>query len=100
VVASATKTASAPAGPAAKGKELHALLESGIAGLRPLENEPLSVPARLESDEIVPVETLLYRGRSALLRAIEIRDAMRTADSVDRESLLEIYDLLDLARSE
>jgi hypothetical protein len=48
----------------------------------------------------VPVGDLLYRGRSALQRAIELRDAMRQRGGVDEASLEEIYDLLDLARSE
>jgi len=76
------------------------MLESGIAALRPLEDEPLSEPARLDDDQVVPVESLVYRGRSALLRAIEVRDEMRGRGLLDEESLQELYDLLDLARTE
>ncbi len=84
----------------ASGQALQALLQTGLAGLRSLEDEPLSPPARLESDDIVPIDTLLYRGRSALDRAIEVRDAMRERGAADEESLKELYDLLDLARAE
>jgi HPt (histidine-containing phosphotransfer) domain-containing protein len=84
----------------ASGQALQALLQTGLAGLRSLEDEPLSPPARIESDDIVPIDALLYRGRSALDRAIEVRDAMRARGAADEESLKELYDLLDLARAE
>jgi hypothetical protein len=76
------------------------MLETGLAGLRPLAQEPLSEPAQLDNDQIVPIETLFYRGRAALSRALELRDAMRARGAVDDESLQELYDLLDLARTE
>jgi hypothetical protein len=48
----------------------------------------------------VPIAALLYRGRSALDRAIELRDRLRRAGgSPAPEVLDEIYDLLDLARA-
>ncbi len=89
-----------PTNRGASGQALQALLQTGLAGLRSLEEEPLSPPARIESDDIVPIDTLLYRGRAALDRAIEVRDAMRTRGAPDEESLKELYDLLDLARAE
>jgi hypothetical protein len=46
----------------------------------------------------VPIGVLLYRGRAAIERCIEIRDQVRGADGpVDAETLGELFDLLDLA---
>jgi hypothetical protein len=84
----------------ASGPELRTLLAQGLAGLKPLEVEPLSEPARLDEETIVPIESLLYRGQAALRRAVEVRDEMRARGAVDDDSLQELYDLLDLARTE
>ena len=66
-----------------------------------LESHPLSPSVEMPmDDDVVPVESLLYRGRAALLRAIQVRDAMRTSGAPDAESLRELYDLLDLARTD
>jgi len=86
--------------PTPTGRELQQFLQAGIAGFSSLEDEPLSEPARLEEDEIVPIESLLYRGQTAVRRAIEIRDAMRSRGTTDDASLQEIFDLLDLAQAE
>ena len=49
----------------------------------------------------MPIESLLYRGRAALDRAVEIRDAMRRAGPpTDPDALEELFDLLELARAE
>jgi hypothetical protein len=46
----------------------------------------------------VPVESLFYRGKEALERAIELRDAMRASGAPPDAALLaELFDLLDLA---
>ena len=95
-----TPAPSRPTPTPAGGKALHDLLQQGLAGLQSLDLEPLSEPARFDDDSVVPIEVLLYRGQSALQRAIELRDAMRTKGLTDQESLQELYDLLDLARSE
>jgi HPt (histidine-containing phosphotransfer) domain-containing protein len=83
------------------GRALQDLLANGIAGLRGLDDQPFvereSTPT---DDDVVPVESLFYRGRAALLRAIQVRDAMRAQGTPDAESLRELYDLLDLARTE
>lgn len=105
-----------PAGPAATvaaprrpsitptGKELRALLQTGIAGFQPLSQAPLSEPASLGDDDIVPIESLLYRGRAALDRAIAVRDEMQRASksgtAPDAAALAELFDLLELARRE
>jgi hypothetical protein len=43
---------------------------------------------------------LLYRGPSAIARAIEARDEMRARGHTDDATLQEIFDLLDLAQAE
>lgn len=49
---------------------------------------------------IVPVEQLVYRGRAALDRAIEVRDELREAGGApDPAALDELYDLIALARA-
>jgi len=82
------------------GRELQTLLQEGIAGLGTLEDEPLSAPARLDEDDIVPIESLVYRGQSAIRRAIAVRDEMRASGRTDDATLQEIFDLLDLAQAE
>ena len=49
--------------------------------------------------EPVPVEQLLYRGRSAIARAREVRDALKSRPG-DPALLDELFDLIDLAASE
>ena len=71
------------------------MLQQGISGLGGLDNRPLSEPAP------VPITSLLYSGRSALGRAIEIRNSLRSRGGApDPESLAELFDLLDLATAE
>ena len=82
------------------GRELQTLLQEGIAGFGVLEDEPLSEPARLDEDDIVPIESLVYRGQSAIRRAIAVRDEMRASGRTDDATLQEIFDLLDLAQAE
>ncbi|MFL5575037.1 MAG: Hpt domain-containing protein [Gemmatimonadaceae bacterium] len=100
------------------GRDLHALLESGIAGFSLLDQQPLSAPTQLaEEMDVVPVDALLYTGRAALDRARELRDRLRASlpaaprdaaagDAgraqvmLDRATLDELLDLLDLATLE
>lgn len=82
------------------GAELKQLLASGLNSFRSLETEPLSAPADLDAFDVVPIETLLYRGPGALTRAIELRDTWRARGSAEDDTLREILDLLDLARAE
>ena len=78
-----------------------ALIDSGIAALESISSKPLiaQIPLSDEQAEVVPIESLLYRGRAALDRAIEIRDGIR-GESPDAEVLDELYDLLELARAD
>jgi HPt (histidine-containing phosphotransfer) domain-containing protein len=75
------------------------LLDSGIRNLGVLHTTPLSNPVAIEEQPPVPIDRLLYRGRSAIERAREIRNELRgaPAGAVDAESLDELFDLLDLA---
>ncbi|HVE79721.1 MAG TPA: hypothetical protein VNA89_12690, partial [Gemmatimonadaceae bacterium] len=81
--------------------QLHAILDSGIARLGALAVTPLSEPAEIVDETLVPIETLLYRGRAALDRARELRDQLRAAGRAPApEALDELYDLLELATTE
>jgi hypothetical protein len=73
-----------------------ALIDLGIAALAQLDSDPF----RLSDIPAVPIETLLYRGRSALDRAVEIRDTLRASPSSQPAALEELFDLLELARAE
>jgi hypothetical protein len=74
------------------------MLQTGIAGIDLLRERPLSQPVDVVDDQVVPIETLLYRGQAALERARQVRDGLRRASgSPDPEALAELYDLLDLA---
>jgi hypothetical protein len=88
----ATRGASAPA------PQLGSLLDAGIAKLGALSSAPLIAPVPLPEQPAVPIDVLLYRGRAALERCLEIRDQVRSAGGpVDAETLGELFDLLDLA---
>jgi hypothetical protein len=59
---------------------------------------PLSAPVAIPEQPPVPIDVLLYRGRAAIERCIEIRDQVRsTGGPVDAETLGELFDLLELA---
>ncbi|MGH7636584.1 MAG: hypothetical protein ACREOK_02950, partial [Gemmatimonadaceae bacterium] len=74
-------------------------LDSAIAAFDSLSEERFAEPAQVE--EVVPVDALLYRGRAALDRAMQIRDQLRrTGGSPAPELLEELYDLVELARAD
>lgn len=93
------------------GRDLHALLATSIAGFERMQatvegtgdggQAPDGTVDATEHDgaaEPVPVDVLLYRGRSALGRALELRDEIRRrGGQPPPEQLDELYDLLDLA---
>ncbi|HEY4216290.1 MAG TPA: Hpt domain-containing protein [Gemmatimonadaceae bacterium] len=76
------------------------LIDSTIAALDSLSDSPFSQPVPIPEDAIVSIESLLYRGRAALDRAVEIRDQLRGAPTSDPTALEELFDLLELARAE
>ncbi|HEY8793854.1 MAG TPA: hypothetical protein VIM15_02840, partial [Gemmatimonadaceae bacterium] len=86
-----------PASRTPTGRKLQDFLQNGIAGFGALENTPLSNPAVIPDEEIVPIESLLYRGKAALERARELRAAMLSERTPPRETIEELFDLLDLA---
>lgn len=86
-----------PAARTPTGRELRDYLQTGIAGFGALEATPLSNPAVIPDETIVPIEQLLYRGKAALSRARELRDEMLGARVPQRETIEELFDLLDLA---
>ena len=84
--------------PAAGAAALGDLLDRGIRKLGTLPQTPLSSPVALAEQPPVPIDVLLYRGKAAIERAREIRDAIQRSGGVaDAEALGELYDLLDLA---
>jgi hypothetical protein len=98
---------SAPAAPAMPGtsEALDAgsasLIDSGIAALEAFNANPFADLVTVPDEVIVPIEQLLYRGRAALDRAVEIRDELRrTAPGADPSALEELYDLVELARAD
>ena len=85
------------------GKALHAFLQNGISEI---ERKPIlgEEPADEEGEgegAVVSIDSLLYRGRSALDRARVVRDEIRAAERAGTaprpESLAELLDLIDLA---
>src|SRR5215213_2334461 len=78
--------------------EQASLLDAGIAKLGALHTTPLVAPVPLPEQPAVSIDVLLYRGRAAIERCLEIRDQVRSAGGpVDADTLDELFDLLDLA---
>jgi len=82
------------------GAELQQFLQSGLAGFNELDQAPLAAPSPLDDAMLIPIDDLLYRGRAALERAIEVRDLIRLSGGNTDEALAELFDLLDLAAAE
>lgn len=81
----------------ARGHELQALLSTSIAQLGGVSRERSRRTPVMPAP--VPVDTLLYRGRTALDRALEIRGQLGSA-MPDRATLDELLDLVALAATE
>ena len=83
----------------ARGQELRALLSTSITQLGAVSGEVRRrTPAPLPPP--VAIETLLYRGRSALERALEVREEIVAADAAPDEKIEELLDLVALAATE
>lgn len=75
-------------------------LDDTIAAFDALAGERMAEPAPLR-EEVIPVDALLYRGRAALDRAIELRDKLRQSGGPPAPEMLEeLYDLVELARTD
>jgi hypothetical protein len=98
IIAPATQAAGPARHTPARGRELQNLLGStilqlgGVAGGK--RRTPTPVPAP------VAIESLLYRGRSALERALEIRAARSVGHALSDELIEELLDLIALAAEE
>ena len=83
------------------GRELHDALAVGLNGFAELGTTPLGSAPPLAEEVVVPIELLLYRGRSALERARTLREELRRAGGhPSKEDLEELYDLIELASTE
>jgi hypothetical protein len=90
-----------PRSPTPTGKDLYALLESGIDEIGKLRDRPLTPPMPLGTDEIVPIASLLYRGMAALERARTLRDEVRASGGAPSTEIVdELVDLVALAAAE
>jgi len=79
----------------ARGRELHDLLGTSIAQLGGVSGGTRKTPV---APPPVSIESLLYRGRAALDRALEIRAAVRIAGQAPTtETIDELLDLIGLA---
>ncbi|MEO8624535.1 MAG: hypothetical protein ABI625_25865, partial [bacterium] len=90
-----TTAAQRPSAPVAR---LGDLLDSGIKSLGALGHTPLGTKVVIAEQPPVAIEVLLYRGRGALQRCVEIRDEARSSGGpIEAAALDELFDLLDLA---
>jgi len=80
-----------------------ALLDSAVFAIEALSGQPLAAAVEIPEDALVPIDSLLYRGRAALDRALEIRDELRQSGAggpANKAALDELFELIDLARTE
>ena len=101
-----------PTPPAPSGRELNTLLSTSLEKVRELDATPLDLLAITESvapsattardgePDVVPIDSLLYRGPRALSRARHIVGQLRTSgDEHDSALIAELFDLVELAGS-
>ena len=84
----------------ARGHELQALLSTSIMQLGAVSGSSIrKTPIRLPPP--VAIESLLYRGRAALDRALEVREEIMEGESEELQSRVdELLDLVALAATE
>jgi chemotaxis protein histidine kinase CheA len=93
--------ASTPAKPSAapRGQELRDVLNSSLATMRSLESKR-SGPHPTAAD-LVPIQSLVYRGQRAVERAAEIRRVLKKGGAAPTPALVdELVDLVELATAE
>lgn len=82
-------------------RDTMAVLDQGIDSLSSIAAQPMSEPVALPEQPLVPIDALLYRGRSAIERAIELREEIRRrGGNASDDTMAELFDLLDLALAE
>jgi hypothetical protein len=82
-------------------RDTMAVLDQGIESLSSLAAQPMSAPVDIPEQPVVPIDALLYRGQAAIERAIELREEIRQrGGAASADSLDELFDLLDLAKTE
>jgi len=82
-------------------RDTMAVLDQGIDSLSSIAAHPMSDPVDIAEQPLVPIDALLYRGRAAIQRAIELREAIRRGGgTANDEAMAELFDLLDLALAE
>jgi chemotaxis protein histidine kinase CheA len=82
-------------------RDTMAVLDQGIDSLSSIAAHPMSDPVDIAEQPLVPIDALLYRGRAAIQRAIELREAIRRGGgAANDEAMAELFDLLDLALAE
>lgn len=90
-----------PAHTPARGSELRALLDTSITQLGAVSGEIGRRKTPVPQPPPVAIDTLLYRGKAALQRALEIREEVIAAGSAPgQETIDELLDLVALASSE
>ena len=82
----------------ARGRELQDLLGTSILQLGGVAGGTRRTPT--PAPPPVPIESLLYRGRAALSRALEIRSATLEGAALSEETIEELLDLIALAAEE
>jgi len=98
IVRSGTPAAGAVRHTPARGRELQDLLGTSIAQLGAVSGGTRKTPTPAP---VVAIETLLYSGRAALERALELRAATRsTGQALSPEEIEELLDLIALAAEE
>ena len=80
------------------GDQLVRYLDQGLAGLGSLEERPLSARVPVPEERIVPITDLLYRGRGALQRAVELREEVRDGRTPTVDTMQQPWDLLSGSR--
>ena len=98
IVARTTPAAGTARHTPARGRELQELLGTSILQLGGVAGGTRRTPTPVPAP--VAIESLLYRGRAALERALEIRDARAGGAVLSDELIEELLDLVALAAEE